>query len=59
MKERKMAYAITVMKKRGPNHKCKSAKLFLLEGIEFVIDSQSGVKITKLEKEVGSPISEV
>jgi len=44
--------------KWGPSHKCKSAKIFLLEGIELVTDSHFGVKITKLEEEVGSPINE-
>ena len=33
--------------KWGLGHKCKSAKLFLLEGIEFVPDLQTRVKITK------------
>ena len=44
--------------KWGPGHKCKSAKIFLLEGIELVPDSQSRVKITELEEEVGSPIND-
>ena len=33
--------------KWGLGHKCKSAKLFLLGGIEFVPDLQSRVKITE------------
>ena len=44
--------------KWGPGHKCESAKIFLLVGIELVPDSQSGVKITELEGEVRSPINE-
>ena len=44
--------------KWGLGHKCKSAKLFLLGGIEFVPDLQSRVKITEWEEEVGSSINE-
>ena len=36
--------------KWSPGHKCKSAKIFLLEGIELGLDPQSGVKITELEE---------
>ena len=44
--------------KWGPGHKYKSAKIFLLEGIKLVPDSQSRVKITELKEEFGSPINE-
>ena len=59
MEERKKkGLCYSCAEKWGLGHKCKSAKLFLLEGIELVPNSQSGVKITKLEEEVGSPINE-
>ena len=35
--------------KWAPGHKCKSAKLFLLEGVEIV--PASGVQITEMEED--------
>ena len=40
----------------GPRHKCKNAKLFLLEEIEMVQGLQSGMQITKLEEDVDSDV---
>ena len=44
--------------KWSPGHKCKSAKIFLLEGIDLGLDPQSGVKITELEEDLGSSRAE-
>ena len=38
-------------------HKCKYAKLFLLEGIELAYGVQSRVQITELEEEVESDVT--
>ena len=42
--------------KWGVGHKCKNAKLFLLEGIDLACGVQSAVQITELEDEVGSEV---
>ena len=42
--------------KWGLGHKCRNAKLFLLEGIELVYRENSGVKIIELDEEVDSEV---
>ena len=49
---RKKGLCCNCDEKWGPGHKCRNAKLFLLEGIELIHGENSGVKITKLEEEV-------
>ena len=38
--------------KWSPNHKCKGAKLFLLEGLDFGPELNQGFQITKLNGEL-------
>ena len=53
---RKRGLCYNCDEKQGPGHKCKNAKLFLLEGIDIVQGFQSGVQITELEEDVDSDV---
>ena len=54
---RKKGLCYNCDEKRGPRHKCKNVKLFLLEGINIIPKLQSGVQITEVDEEVGSDLN--
>lgn len=53
---RKKGLCYNCDEKWRPGHKCRNAKLFLLEGIELVYGENCGVKITELDEEVDSKV---
>ena len=53
---RKKGLCYNCDEKWGLGHKCRNAKLFLLEGIELVYGENSGVKIIELDEEVDSEV---
>ena len=53
---RKKGLCYNCDEKWGLGHKCRNAKLFLLEGIELVCGENSGVKITELDEEVDNEV---
>ena len=54
---RKRGLCYNCDEKWGVGHKCKNAKLFLLEGIELACGVQYGVQITELEEEMESEVA--
>ena len=54
---RKKGLCYNCDEKRGPRHKCKNVKLFLLEGIDIVPRLQFGVQITEVDEEVDNDLN--